>query len=343
MDESLLNFSRVEEDPFVRIPTENVTEAPFRDRSAATIALNYTFLIFEFANFFLGIAAVVSDVLIVYFVFRFKRLRKNMNIYVANFALMNLIYYITAPVLLLAHVVLALGNANFYNTFCYVSTIEYTFLTASFVIVTCMGLEWTVSILQPGLTKRCRVILKAKYAAFYSLLGLILLSSLAGCLAHYEIIKAILYYQMPTITLCLIVMHYTRRKRVLNEEQLKTEYALWVFTMAVGFYIPIFFLDLLLNWINLDANHTITILVFLSVYICSFLSVPTPVYILYYLIKWNKHFKMAFDTTFKKSVRTYGADNLDDASDNEDIVQDDRHKNTQMDGNGLSRAEIMVP
>ncbi|XP_044754326.1 chemokine C-C motif receptor-like 2 [Coccinella septempunctata] len=342
MDESLLNFSRVEEDPFAKIPLENVSETPYR-HSPVSSALNYFFFTAELLNFFLGIASVISDVLIIYFIFRYKRLKKNINLYIANYAIMNLCYYVVAPVLLLVHVLFSLGLPHFMYVFCYVSMMENTFLMSSFLFATLLAVDWTLSCVRPECLKKFHRILKIKYPIIYGYIMIVMISSCLGCMMEYELVQSLLFYNMPLIIFALIVMHNIRRKRVLSSEHLKTEYALWIFTIAVGCFIPIYILDLILIAMGPYSYHTFTLIIFALEYILSFFSTPAPVFILYYLIKWNKYFKMAFDTTFKRAVRSYGADNLDDASDNEEIVQDGEQKNVPSEVNGVSRAEILVP
>ncbi|KAL3269105.1 hypothetical protein HHI36_008187 [Cryptolaemus montrouzieri] len=146
---------------------------------------------------------------------------------------------------------------------------------------------------------------------------------------------------MPLFIIALVAMHYLRRKKVLSVNELKTEYSLWICTIAVGCYIPIYILDWVFRFYT-TYNSFVLFLIFLE-YTLSLIATPGPIFILYYLLKWNKHFKMAYDITFKASVRTYGADNLDDASDNEDIVGDETDKNVQSNSNGTDTTTIMVP
>lgn len=343
MEESLLNFSRVEEDPFAKLPTENITEPSFREPSAFSMVLTYVLFTAELINFVLAIASVIADVLMIYFIFKYKRLRKDLNLYIANYAIMNLSYYVVAPILLLVHVLFSMGFSFFVHLLCYIAVLENTFLFGSFIFATLLGVEWTISFLKPELLVKYRKSHKYKYLILYCLIAVIMMLGGLGCLFKFEFLQTLLFYSMPFVIFALVFIHYVRRRKVLGMEQLKTEYALWIFTIAVGCYVPIYLLDLILTSIGPYAYHTITLIIFLCEYILSFLATPSPVFILYYLIKWNKHFKMAFDTTFKRSVRNYGADNLDDASDNEEIVEDGGQKNVTNESNGLSRAEILVP
>ncbi|KAK9890777.1 hypothetical protein WA026_012122 [Henosepilachna vigintioctopunctata] len=348
MENEILNFTKVEEDPFAHIDANvpNVSKLAnewnhWKPTPLQKI-LTHAYLIFGIVKFFTVIAVVLVDILIIYLILRYKRLRKNFNLYILHFAILNLTGHIIEPLFLIAHILVRSGFKSVHNVYCYMDMLKESLLYVSFIFIICLALDWSIFYFKDT-TGSVQKAYKHKFAILYSLLGLFSFINCSTCnLSIYSLASDILFFSMPPFAVALLFIHYKRRSTILNNEQLKTEHYLWVSTIVFVVYIPLYLMDGLFRAISHETSVVVITALIAFEEMFSIISVVSPICILVYLMKWNKHIRMAFDTTFRRTVREYGSDNLDDASDNEEIVGDDVQKTTAV-TNGATAQNIFVP
>ncbi|KAK9890778.1 hypothetical protein WA026_012123 [Henosepilachna vigintioctopunctata] len=348
MENEILNFSKVEEDPFAEIEHNAPNVSKIANEwnhwkpSTLELIINYAYIVFGITKFFTVIAVILVDILIIYLILRYKRLRKNFNLYILHFAILNFTSHIIAPVFLIAHLLIRSGYKYFFNAYCYMGMLEKSILYLSFIFILCLAIDWSIFNFK-NQTGSVQTAYKHKFTILYTLLGLYSVITCSSCHMGVFFASDIMFYSMPLFIVALLYMHYRRRSIILNNEQLKTEHYLWVSTIVFGVYTPMYLVDVIFHIIFYDSNAYIISILFLLEEVFSIISVVGPICVLIYLMKWNKHVRMAFDTTFRKTVREYGSDNLDDASDNEEIIGDDVHGTTTAETNGATAQDIFVP
>ncbi|XP_019871134.2 uncharacterized protein LOC109599567 [Aethina tumida] len=268
--------------------------------------------IFDWMMLFIGIVGLVTPLFLAITIRRFKRLRTRINTYIFNIMLLTIVYYINSPVMEILYIFV-----KFEYLWCWSFHLECTAVFMIFIMSFCMLLDWTLMAFHPNFMVRTRSIHKY-FISFLYVLGLIVwLLKGFGCQYSF-FITDVLFHNIAFIIVCvsIAILDIIIAKNKVPYESTKTMYAVTMANLFVYSWLPEF-----VSYNLLDQNYTDNPIILLILLVIARLSTAfahlSAVIACYLLGHRNKHFKMAFDRTFKKLVKNYDTDDLDVASEDE--------------------------
>ncbi|XP_019871155.2 uncharacterized protein LOC109599583 isoform X2 [Aethina tumida] len=270
--------------------------------------------IFVLMMFFTGIIGFASTLFLAITIRRFKRLRTRINTYIFNIAVLTVVYYLSNPILDILFVF-----TKYEYVWCWSYHLESAAIFMVFVMSFCMLLDWTLMAFKTNFMVRTGSVHKY-FIGFLYVLGVIiwLLHGLDCQFSFF--VTDVLLYNIGYIAICVSVaiLDIIIAKSKVPYESTKTIYAVTMANLFVYAWLPSYLLYSLINE-NLNyTDHSILVqILFVVTRLCTAFGHLSGIIACYLLGRRNKHFKMAFDRTFKKSVKNYDTDDLDVASDDE--------------------------
>lgn len=311
MDEEIYNISYVEADPFLPV-SPNATFGDTQEWSAFVAFMEVLFIFRELLMLIVGVITIIIDILLIFMITKFERLKTPINRYIYHMAIMNLIYFFFLPLFLFIFYHLIGGGPTIRSTFCYLDMVECTAVLGYWIFATSIGIEWMVRSKRESWITKAQFYYDNKFNLIYLFLGINLVTGIIGCIYNYRTEQYILLLIMPTLVVIVIVLNYIKRTGNFDDENLKTEYYLSISTFVIFLHLPYFVVDTLHPFLHI-------FILYLSYLVFPLFTTSTPIIIFRFLLQKNKYFKMAFDAMFKKSVRNYESNDLDGDDDDDNI------------------------
>nr|CAH7724951.1 unnamed protein product [Callosobruchus chinensis] len=268
---------------------------------------------------------VSASIFLAIVILRFKRLHTRSNIYILHMCFLHVFVY-TLPLLYFIIYVMIKGHLHESAFFQTLSTTLSLYITIGFLL----GVDWFVFTRKPNWLGTYEKYFKYVLACVY--LVFILEWAIAffySRVYHLVVLRSLIFtiFYMVYITV-LIVLNILKRWLFLTAASKRTEYAFIVSNITIFSFLPL----LIFHTINEFTFHVSPYLNLFMHYlepIPSTIALGHPILIVHLLGKENKYFRMAYSKMFKRSLRNYIDDNLDNSSDrgndgNENLISDVR-------------------
>lgn len=272
------------------------------------------FIISEFVELISNVVNISAYLFLVITILRFKKLSTRTNTYILHLSLLYAIFAIAKLILNTLFVSidssLVLEQASTSVLFLYL------------LICLILGLDWFLSGYKPNFIEKYGPFQKHFLVVLYGIALTEYLLTFVYTHMHHMIRMGISRFFYALIILFMFVLNAMKRSVTLNSHSAKTAYAFNVSSIIIFSLIPMFICDTIL-WTHYD-NY---ILVCISI-IPEILWYNHPIIVVYVLGMQNKHFKMAYTKSFKKSVQSYDdEDFIDESEEWDNIVVDNNSRN----------------
>ncbi|VEN54634.1 unnamed protein product [Callosobruchus maculatus] len=261
----------------------------------------------------LSLFVVAATIFLTVVILRFKRLKIRPNVYILNMALLHLTFYLIPLIYILLHFIFYL-NSNGIPLFHTMVTAITLYITIAFML----GVDWLFFAWKPNLECYCIKYFKYVLLGIYSVFILEWTAGLCyGNIEHVTVIRPLFFTIVYLIyVVVLIVLNILKRRMSLNASSKRTEYALTISNITIFSFLPLLIFHAVMATTAIDNIHFYLFLCYLEPF-PSVIALGHPIYIVYRLGKDDKYFKMAYSKSFKRSVRNYNDDNLDESIDDD--------------------------
>nr|CAH7724953.1 unnamed protein product [Callosobruchus chinensis] len=257
----------------------------------------------------LSLLVVAATIFLTVVILRFKRLKIRPNLYILNMALLHLTFYMIPLIYILLHFIFYL-NSNGVPLLQTMTTAITLYITIAFML----GVDWLFFAWKPHL--ECWYIKYFKYVLLGVYSVFILEWAIAFCydkMEHVAIIRPLFFTIVYLIyVVILIVLNVLKRRMTLDASAKRTEYALTMSNITIFSFLPLLIFHAVMTSTAIGNVHFYLFMCYLEP-VPSIIAIGHPIYIVYRLGKDDKYFKMAYSKSFKRSVRNYNDDNLDES------------------------------
>lgn len=267
-------------------------------------------IVFMFAKVIVCLISVAADMFLAVTILRFKRLQTRINTYILHMCIITSLLYFIIPMF-----VTILDLIIHHFAIYYMMEVQNTFLMSYVTFSLILAVDWIVSNYNSPWIAWYHRYYKYCIPVIYFMFFIYTLVTVFSDGMTMTLMKIFLYYYIASAVI-LIALNIVKRFTRVKPETQKTAYAMTVSNIAIFSFLPTFFIYWLLTYL-LPHNFTIDMIFVFIESIVVMLSLSHPIIIVYYLGKENKYFKMAYNKSFKRSIRSYGDDNLDEVSEDE--------------------------
>ncbi|CAH1966691.1 unnamed protein product [Acanthoscelides obtectus] len=254
---------------------------------------------------------VSASIFLAIVILRFKRLHTRSNIYILHMCFLHVFVY-TLPLLYFIIYVMIRGHLHESAFFQTLSTTLSLYITIGFLL----GVDWFVFARKPnwvGTYDRY-----FKYVLAFVYLIFILEWAVAffySRVYHLVVLRSLVFsiFYILYITV-LIVLNILKRWLFLTSASKRTEYAFIVSNITLFSFLPLLIFHTI-NEFTLHVSPYFNLFMHYLEPVPSTIALGHPILIVHLLGKENKYFRMAYSKMFKRSLRNYIDDNLDDSSD----------------------------
>lgn len=305
--------SVVEEDPFADYNNESTHDGDYIYNSNY---VSHFYFVMEMLKLATGLVNVIADIILIVVILKHKRLQTRVNKYILHHIIGNLMYLVGSPILYIFIEIFRFGYGGHTSKIVY--QFETSSLTLSAFFACALAVDWFVTIYKPEWLIRFKTVHDKSFYLIYIVWIVDFLIN-AGISLNSPGYYYIIYTSSSTRILCLmafltiLVMRFLRLFARLPSESTKIAYALTISTCITACWLPVLIFHYIYFWDGF--GYGVTIIVFdIIYYLFELLSFGSSIIVCYMLGRLNKHFKMAFDRIYKRSVQTYDDDNLDESS-----------------------------
>lgn len=234
-----------------------------------------------------------------------------MNTYIMNVAILSVVYYVVIQVFLILIITP--------KYFCWVYYLGISALCLQYLMAFCMLLDWTLTTFKASFIEKIGNFHKHIFFILYLFsLAVYVFQILMDC--HLQMLKTdLLFFRIAFITICfaMAILDIILIRINVPKEATKEFYVVKIANLYVFAWLPELIIHDLLQDVDLDFHIVIyKILVFLGKVsvICAY---ACPILVYYLLVVHNKHFRLAFYRSWKRSLKNYESDDLDIVSNEE--------------------------
>ncbi|CAH1966689.1 unnamed protein product [Acanthoscelides obtectus] len=290
--------------------------------------LRYYIEISVIIRLILSLFVIGAVIFLIVVLLRFKRLKIRTNHYILNMFFLYLSLYLVPLIYILFHFMFSLNSSGIHLLQTIITAVTL-YITLAFML----GLDWFVFAWKPHLESTYNKYFKYVLLGTYSVFGLEW--AVAFCydrLEHIILIRPLFFtivYLIYAVT--LIVLNVLKRRISLAASSKKTQYALTVSNITIFSFLPL----LIFHAFSALTGGSLIFYFFMALLepFLSIIAISHPIYIVYRLGRDDKYFKMAYNKSFKRSVRNYNDDDLD-------VSVDDDSSKVQVNFNNETRIHI---
>lgn len=288
------NSTRYMDDPF-----GDVGEEMFPDdrRDTVYIVLYYTLLVTNVIKLILCLSTIIADILLIYAITKFRRLKSTVNCYIRHYAIFNILHLLGGP---LVHLVYGEYES------CLEHAVDKSALIFNFLFAFGLGFDWLTLTFKPEIGMKIGNFYKYSSLSLY-VIGCLM--SLGFCVLCYRDFSHLRFLSITylSVLLFILVLDYLTFKHKNAVRFTKPVYSLTVANIIVLFWLPAF-VDIHLHEL-LAHKEMVQIILSFIMFIPEWLSCSISLVIVVVLVNVDKHFKMSFAKIFRKSLRNYNGDN----------------------------------
>ncbi|KAJ8967487.1 hypothetical protein NQ314_002801 [Rhamnusium bicolor] len=257
-----------------------------------------------------SLVVVSADIYLICVINKFKRLKTRTNMYILNCFILNILYIISMPLLYVFSYFVRYYIFYPLNTF---SVLYVTFALA-------LSLDWFLSGYRPSSIQKYNKFYKYVFLGIYVVFITEGLVALTLSYLRHLVVRFYIFNVLYVISLIVVVtLNILRKKFNLTNGSFKTAYSLTVTNIMIFSYLPLLIIHILDIFIP-RKNYTWEYIIIYTEIIARYIVLCHPILVVYMLGKQNKYFKMAYKQSFKRYLKTYGDDNLDDGSEVENDI-----------------------
>lgn len=298
------NYTEYVEDPF----GENDQELLRYDvRKTMITILIYIEIITFILRVILCLCAIVVDILLIYVILKFKRLRSTVNSYIKNYAIVNMLLSVSIPITYI-------GLVYTHNR--WEIQIELSILSLNFLFAFALGFDWLIMTFKPEYGMKIKNCYKYLTPSIY-ILGCVkfLIECTLGLTQGIHIEKLFVAIIYVLILLFILVLDYLNFRYKSSIRSTKAVYSLTIANIIVLCWLPMFIYHICFQKSRYD--HIPAMIFRYMGFIPHWATSSVSLIILIVLVRMNKNYRMAFAKMFKRSVRDYSneGENLDESED----------------------------
>lgn len=268
------------------------------------------FIISEFIEFVCNVVNIAAYLFLAVTIWRFKRLKSRTNTYILHLAVVFVIFNLFRVIM---------NTVNMGDD--YVLVIEQasmTLLSLYLIIAFILSIDWFISGYRSHWIDKYGRFHKYLLAVLYGLALSDYLLTFVYTHMHHMIRMGISRFFYVIILICLIIINVLKRCVTLKSNSAKTAYAFTVANVIIFSLATVFVWHTILTSFLLDNYGFICISI-----IPEILWYNHPIIVVYSLAAQNKHFRIAYQKSLKRSVQAYDDQDLFDESTEESRNQTD--------------------
>ncbi|EFA10584.1 uncharacterized protein LOC103314366 [Tribolium castaneum] len=306
----LVNETYTEDEIFGDLATHEESSLP----STGSILQMLWNIIAEGTKLVICVLSAVSASFLIYIILKFEKVRKKCNIFLLHYAISSLIDVMLVPLVMLMSQ-FAFSSTVGWEFFCFIYSINSSTNILVFVFGSMIGFYWFIQNFKNSWIKN-----QKKFELFATIFIYIVCSiklAIVGgecfveeSLHTSEILRGIFLILLLIITGINIVV----KRKSLTDTQIKSKYELAVSSYIIYSFLPLFVIgfSFYFTW----SHDTIDFIFYFYTLaeVLAFSGTPIITYILY---QKSKHFRVAFNSIFKRSVKHYDEEELNEESEEE--------------------------
>lgn len=278
------------------------------------------FISMNILKFLISLAALAAALFLITIISKYERLKTKTNIFLLHYAIACALDNIMLPVVgIFITLIVETSPTRLQEIHCIGYQIGASTTLLIVLFAAAISVQW---FLQNWKNKWLKKISNfEQYFAFslYFLYFVKLIVYISDCFLPVIFFSKLLLLLCYLICFCIIIaLNFFSSRQTLNVAQLNTKYQLTVSTYAILSYLPLVFIVLLIHFVE---NLNFSIFLYHLVYFAEFLAIGSCILVTYLLGVKNKYFKSVYSKVFKKSVREYNENDLDESSDDSENIQ----------------------
>lgn len=295
----------MENDPFA-----NINETLLKEEYKHHIPIQeYFFIIGEFLVFLACLIAAAANVFLSTTILRFKKLRTRLNIYILNIALLNVFNHLLGILLFLTDLLGFLSILLVTIELHIQNTVQALHVVFSVLLAS----DWFLSARKSYWITLYSPLYKIIFFAIYTFFLIEGLIAFAYAEMHHYIRFAVFNAVYVICLIFMIILNILKRFVRLKGNPEANAYAFTVANIFVFAYLPVWiYHTMTLFFINIETSGVLIIVSVLPALVW----IIHPIIVVIVLGACNKHFKIAYMKTFRRTVDEYDCDDLDNESGN---------------------------
>ncbi|XP_044270504.1 uncharacterized protein LOC123015094 [Tribolium madens] len=271
-------------------------------------------VVFEITKLVVCVSSAVAASFLIYIFLKFEKVRKKCNIFLLHYAISSLIDVMLVPLVMLLSQIAFTGIFG-WEVLCFIYSINSSTNILVFAFGAMIGFYWFIDNFHNSLIKN-----RKKFEIFTTILVYTVCSiKLAVVGGECFVEKSLYTSEILRITFFIIFLiiagiNIFVKRKTLTEIQVNTKYELTISSFLIFTYVPIFVLGFLF-YFNLNPDWlNFVFYVYNVTEIVAFSGTLIVTYILY---QKSKHFRVACKSIFKRSLKNYDEEELDEESEEE--------------------------
>lgn len=260
--------------------------------------LEYLALTTDYLSIPLCALAVLADILLIFVIMRYRRLKNRTNFFLINFAIFHILYIISTP---LFYIILDIFYENGMDVswYCTWSRIENYGMALLLTFIAGFGLDVVLEQMKPKWYDKYQKRYLYVFGFFYFLHTMIYAITASICFKEglkngFNFYFMTIYYLLIVILLLYLGINNREGKFVKTKA-----YALNISIAVHLAWLPLF---VCYNLINILKNRQIEVVLWYLAFLPEYLAYICSIIVVYKLWKNNKQFKTAFRKIFKRHV-----------------------------------------
>lgn len=269
--------------------------------------------------------SALASCFLIYIFFKFDKVKKKCNIFLLHYAITSLIDVLLVPLIKLVSEIAFSGFAR-WEVFCVLFAINGSTNILVFWFGAAIGVYWFIENFQNSWIKNKRRFEIFTTIGIYIVCIIKLIVVTGECFVEESLFTTTIIRIVYVIKVLLITgINIFVKRRGLSESQIKTRYELTISSYIIYSFFPLFVFSFCFS-----VNWSRKIIEFL-LYIYSFaeyLAYSGTIVITYILLEKSKYFKVAYKSIFKRSVKHYDEEELNEESEeDEETIQSNTGSN----------------
>lgn len=272
----------------------------FKHNHTENPKLNELALVTDYISVILCVIVVLSDILLIVAILRYKRLKTRNNYYVLNFSIFHILYIVSTPCF---HLVLDLFYQGHLEVRWYCTWIRFENMGIGLglTFITGFGVDTFLEAQKFHWFKKYEKRYLYVFSFFYFTHFLIYLISGGICfnsgIGNNFNFYFLTFYYIILLSIILYIYMKQKQSHIIHSKQFTTDISLMVLLIWLPLYIWY-------NAINIifGINYVGDIILWYSAFLPEFLAYLSSVVVVWKLWKSNKHYKIAFRKILRRPV-----------------------------------------